>query len=584
MSIFTRIFGAVQRQFRSESWRESSILDPDDDLLEAFGGGKSASGMRVNRKTALTYSAIWRGVRLISADVAKLPIFVYDKSGDTLTRATKHPAYRLLKIKPNPEMTAFTWKQTIVAHAILQGNSYTHIERNGIGEPIALWPLLPDRTWPIRVNGELMYTTRLDSGEWRKIKKEDILHIKNLGYDGLIGYSMLEKARESIGLGLATARYTSRFFRNNANPSILIEVPGTMPPEAQREFLRQWEKMHAGVDNAHRPAIITNGGSAKPFSISAKDAQLLESRQFEIREIANWIGVPPHKLGDSSRTAYNSLEQENESYLSESLDPWMVAIEEECETKLIDERDLLEEKKDIEFKRGAFLRADIRSRYQAYSLGINNRFLRPNEVRQMENLNPYEGGDEILIPLNMGNPGGNPQAKPSEAAPAKGTEKDSARAASIRAVAEDACTRAINRFAFHARRSAEKPATFINSIDELRTQTAAATSILLPAAGLFSENLAAAKTLASRAVGEFVDAFHAELLAASECKESELSKRVADVADLHSSFGAGWLANVLDGTIEHYRLDEGRQPEGEKGNDRTQIHESGEGDDSNAGG
>ncbi len=572
MSIFTRIFGAVKRQFRSDGWRESSLIDPDDDLLEAFGGGKSASGMRVNRKTALTYSAIWRGVRLIAGDVGKIPLFVYKRDGESLLRAKKHPAYRLLKIEPNEEMTPFTFKQTLVGHAILQGNAYAYIERSAAGDPINLWPLLPDRTWPVRVNKVLYYTTQLDSGELLKLDKNDVLHIKNLGYDGLVGYSMLEKARESIGLGLATARYTSKFFRNNANPSILIEVPGIMPPEAQREFLRQWEKMHAGVDNAHRPAIITNGGVAKPFSISAKDAQLLESRQFEIREIANWIGVPPHKLGDSSRTAYNSLEQENESYLSESLDPWLVAIEEECEKKLIDKRDQLEESYDVEFKRAAFLRADIRSRFQAYALGINNRFMRPNEVRQMENLNPYEGGDEILIPLNMGNPGGNPQAKPSDAVPAKGTEKDSARAASIRAVVEDACTRAINRLAFHAKRSAEKPATFLRSIDELRTQAAAATGILLPAAGLFSENLASAKTLAARAIGEFVETIHEELLAASECKGAELSKRVADVVELHSSFGVGWLANVLDGTIEHYRLDESQKSKG--GNaDGTQIHE-----------
>jgi len=371
------------------------------------------SGVPIDRTTVLKYAAVFRAVNLISSSIAKLPLYVYRRTDGGKERARGHAAFRLLRRRPNHYQTPYLLWQTIVGHVLLQGNGFLQITRAPNAAPQALTLLDPTQTWPVKVTSRdgtrLYYTTSVEvdgKQETRVINGEDMIHIRGLGYDGMMGYSVLSYGAETFGRGLGAARYASRFFKNSATPSIIVEVPGQMKPDAQERFLEQWNSRQGGLDNAHSAAILTGGASVKPISINARDAQLLELRQFEIRDIANLFGLPPHKLGDSSRTAYNSLEQENRAFLDDCLDSWLVNIESECYDKLLTEEQKQADNYTIEYKREALLRADIKTRYETYSIGIANRILNPNECRAAENMNEYEGGDSYQNPNITTNPGG----------------------------------------------------------------------------------------------------------------------------------------------------------------------------------
>jgi HK97 family phage portal protein len=402
MGILSTLLGA-RRSLENPS---TSLSDPDDWLWDALGAKGSAAGVRVNRETALGYSPVWRGVNLLSRDVAKLPLLKYVRQGEGKERDKKHPLFRLLRRRPNREMTAFTFKQTLMGHALLEGNGLAYIFRRGDGTPDELIPLLPGTSYPVRVAGKLWYVTEV-GGEQRKLLPENVFHVKGLGFDGLSGYRLIDKARESLGLGIAAREYGARYFSNNAEARVVIEHPKHLTPEAAKRMKDGWDKMHGGLENAHRTAILEEGASAKVISSTARNSQLLETRAFEIREVANWIGVPPHKLGDTTRTAFASLEQENQSYLDDALDPWLVNWEEESYEKLLSEEEKDSDEHVIEFLREALVRANLVDRANYYRTALGGRpWMKQNEVRARENLNPVEGGDDIKDPLNMGDAGG----------------------------------------------------------------------------------------------------------------------------------------------------------------------------------
>lgn len=517
------------------------VENPSNPLVpnwwEGGGSGRSDAGITVNRNSALTYSAIWRGVTLKSGDVGKLPLCVYKVVGDGKEKDFDHPAYRLLHDEPNSEMTAFVFKQTLEAHRILQGNGYAYIARKGNGDPAELIPLDPEHTWIVRESGKLAYMTEYQilNGAWerRRIPAADMLHIKGLGYNGLTGYVMTEYGANSIGLGMAAQRYGSKFLANNARPSAVIEVTGNMSAEAQRTFLTQWETMHQGIESSHKTAILTNGAKLNPFSINAKDSQLLETREFEIREISNWIGVPPHKLGDKSRSAYNTLEQENQSYLDDSLDPSLVTWEQECRKKLLTEKEKRTRSRSVEFVRQALVRADLPARYSAYAIAITNGIMNSNEARALENMNPREGGNKYLTPLNMTtNAEADTQTVEEDDEPTEldePEEEDDVRSAVRRAVAH---------VGLYANRQAEQPKAFGKWLSEMRVKNLSAVAdAILPVSEKLNRT---ASDVVSRVISEIHSALEviwsnipeerfAESIAACVKKlETELPERLAN--------------------------------------------------------
>lgn len=388
-----------------------SVENPSVPLSQATsemfeGGPPSSSGVRVSRKRALGYSAVWRAVNLIAGDVGRLPVFVLMRDGSGKVPDKSHPAYRLLRRKPNPLMTAFTFRQTLQAHALTEGNGYAYVRREN-SKPVELIILNPDVTHPVRVGGELWYVTQLPVGqnryEMRKLPCTDVIHIKGLGFDGLAGYPVLKLLRDTLGKAIAARDYGARYFRNSARPTVVIEVPASMKPEAVENMRKSWERLHQGIDNAHKTGILREGAKLSTIAGSAKDAQLIENLEFDAREVANVFGVPAHKVGDPTKVAYNSLESENQSYHDDTLDRWLICHEEEYADKLLTEEEKANDSHSIEFARQELLRTNLTARGNYYSQAVMGGWLSRDEVRGFENLNPIPGGkgSEFTLPVNV---------------------------------------------------------------------------------------------------------------------------------------------------------------------------------------
>jgi HK97 family phage portal protein len=414
---------------------------PDDWLGDALGSFKATSGVRVNRETALTYSAMWRGTTLISRDVGKLPLHVFrrDRERGGRSVAIDHPAYQLLRHKPNDAMTAMVFRQTLQGHAILDGNGYAFIWRNGAGEPIELSILSPRQVTPVRANGVLWYVYQFLDGSVRKIPYTDILHIKGFSFDGLLGYNLIHKARESLGWAMAMQTYGSTFFRNGARPSVILQTPNKLSTKGAANLRESWERMHSGLENSHRTAVLEEGLTAKTLSVDARDAQLIDQLKFTYVEVANWLGLPPHKVGGEGVTAYASLEQENQAYLDEGLDPWLVTWEEECRDKLMTEAEKACDSVYVLFDRRALVRADLTARAAFYTQMLSWGVYQPDEVREEEGLNPSPEGEGrgFFRPANMAwVPSADPHDEPGDEfdVPAADGQADGEPAAELLAV------------------------------------------------------------------------------------------------------------------------------------------------------
>lgn len=495
MSWFQRVSSLI---FRRSLENPSVPLSAGADwLYDAFGAARAGSGMRVSRETAMTYDAFWRGVSLISRDVAKIPVGIQKRKDRAWTPDPEHPAHYLLARKPNAEMTPFVFRQVMMYHVLALGNAYAYILRdNATGEPLELVPLMPDMTYPERKDGRLRYVTQVGSRE-EYLLADNVLHIKGLGYDGLAGYSTISKARESLGLAMAQVRYAGIFFRNNATPSIVLKHPGTLSDTALKHLKDSWTGTQGGIDNAHKPKITEEGMEVQQLSVNAKDAQLNESRQLEIRAAANWLNLPPHKLGDNSRLAYNSLEQENQAYLDDALEPWFINWEEECEAKLLTEKQQRKDTHKVMFNRRRLIHANLEARSKYWSEMVNNGLACPNMAAEEEGWNPLPGdiGEKYRMPLNLGIIGedGRPMAPaqpdgeggPSGDSKQAGADKkptpktkdsnDSTARSELKNTHRDlmkaTAERAVKRISHEARAASKKPAKFNDWLDAMDSYT-----------------------------------------------------------------------------------------------------------------
>lgn len=365
-----------------------------------FGG--TTSGKAVNERTAMQTSAVYACVRILAESVAGLPLHVYERTANG-SKSTKpsHPLYRLLHDEPNREMTSFVFRETLMSHLLLWGNAYAQIIRDGRGFPIALYPLLPDRMAVDRnESGDLVYTYQSDKGQV-KLRRENILHIPGLGFDGLIGYSPIAMAKNAVGLALATEDYGATFFANGANPGGVLEHPGVIKPEQADRLRECWQSQFGGA-NAHKVAVLEEGLKFHQMSIPPEQAQFLETRKFQINEIARIFRVPPHMVGDLEKSSFSNIEQQSLEFVKYTLDPWVVRWEQSLQQALI----LPSEKATIfiKFNLDGLLRGDYQSRMQGYSTGIQNGFMSVNDVRGLEDMNlltAEEGGDLHFVNGNM---------------------------------------------------------------------------------------------------------------------------------------------------------------------------------------
>ena len=386
-----------------------------------FGG--SHAGIHVNETTALQYAAVYACVRILAEAVAGLPLHTFRllDNGDR-RKATDHPLYRLLHDEPNPEMSSFTFRETLMSHLLMWGNGYAQIVRNGHGQVLGLYPLLPSKMEVGRDNGgALIYTywrdseesspnqrrerqsvlgeslhRRLSNPQPLRFRADEVLHIPGLSFDGLIGYSPIAMARNAVGLGIASEDYGATFFANGAQPSDVLEHPKTMSdPEALR---KAWTDVYGGVDNANRVAILEEGMSYRPISLPPDQAQFLETRKFQIIEIARIFRVPPHMIAELDRATFSNVEHQSLDFVKFTLGPWLARWEQELRRKLL----LPGEKAciDVSFNVDGLLRGDYETRMKGYAVGIEKGFMTPNQICQLENWNliPAElGGDDLVL-------------------------------------------------------------------------------------------------------------------------------------------------------------------------------------------
>ncbi len=371
---------------------------------------KPSAGVYVDENVALTYAAVWICCRVIAEAIAAMPWHVMGRSGDKRTRIEGHPADWLIHIAPNSELSAYSFRETLLFWALTWGNGYAEIERDGSLRPIALWPIEPDRVRPQRdASGTLVYEVTNSTSGRAVIPARDVFHLRGPGWNGLQGYSPIDLARESIALGLATEKFGSAFFGNGAVPGGVIEAPETfeLSVDAKRIMLEEFNAVHRGPANYGKVAYLDGGMTYKQISVPPEAAQFLETRQHQVLEICRWYKVPPHKVYELTRATYNNVEQQQIEFLTETLVPWIVRLEQEADAKLLGpyQRGRLYTK----IKPEALLRGDLKSRYEAYAVGRQWGWLSINDVRALEDLDPIKkGGDEYLTPLNMREAGSDP--------------------------------------------------------------------------------------------------------------------------------------------------------------------------------
>lgn len=375
----------------------------------SFYMGGSSAGKSVNERSAMQMTAVYACVRILSEAVAGLPLHLYRYKDDGgKEKAIDHSLYHLLHDEPNKEMSSFIFRETLMTHLLLWGNAYAQIIRNGKGEVIALYPLMPNKMKVDRgEDGEIyyLYSRSTDEANTKEdssvvLTPREVLHIPGLGFDGLVGYSPIAMAKNAIGLAIATEEYGAKFFANGAAPSGVLEHPGTIKdPKRLRE---NWNSTFGGSANSGKVAVLEEGMKYTPISISPEQAQFLETRKFQINEIARIFRVPPHMVGDLEKSSFSNIEQQSLEFVKYTLDPWIIRWEQSLSRSLLSP----DEKKTYFFKFNleGLLRGDYASRMNGYATARQNGWMSANDIRELENLDkiPAElGGDLYLINGNM---------------------------------------------------------------------------------------------------------------------------------------------------------------------------------------
>ena len=342
----------------------------------SFFMGGSVAGKSVTERSAMQMTAVYACVRILSEAVAGLPLHLYkytDSGGKE--KALDHPLYLLLHDEPNPEMSSFVFRETLMTHLLLWGNAYAQIIRNGKGEIVALYPLMANKMTVERDSeGHLYYQYNRNNDEAIKpantviLQPKDVLHIPGLGFDGLVGYSPIAMAKNAIGLAIAAEEYGSKFYANGAAPSGVLEHPGTLKdPSKVRDA---WMSQFGGSANSGKVAVLEEGMKYTPISISPEQAQFLETRKFQIDEIARIFRVPPHMVGDLEKSSFSNIEQQSLEFVKYTLDPWVMRWEQSIQRSLFNE----DEKKTyfVKFNVEGLLRGDYQSRMQGYATARQN--------------------------------------------------------------------------------------------------------------------------------------------------------------------------------------------------------------------
>jgi HK97 family phage portal protein len=382
--------------------RAWQLTSTDPEFLHLMMGGRqlSTSGVTVTETTAMTLTTVYSCIDLLSSTIASLPLNVYQRTKSGKDRAIGHSLYPILHDRVSKYMTSYAWRQAAVSHLLSWGNSYSEIIYDGAGRVDSLLLLRPDKmqVW-LNEDLSLTYIYSLPNGQTVKLPDYRVLHLHGLSFNGIIGYSPIDQARETLGLAMATQQYGSHFFANGASPSTVLTLAGIVGPERAQDISATWDATHKGLDNASRTAVLEGGAGITVIGIPPENAQFLESRKFSREEIASIFRVPPHLVGDLDHSTFSNIENLAIQYVTYTVRPWVVNIEQEL-VVLFDKRD--RQSYFAEFVLDGLLRGDTASRNAAHALARQWGYMSVNEIRAMENLNSIgPQGDRFLEPLNM---------------------------------------------------------------------------------------------------------------------------------------------------------------------------------------
>lgn len=423
-----KLFDSIRRFFNlglndPKAWNPS---------LWNIGGSQSLTGEIVTEETALTYSAVWNAINLISGTVGSLPLHLMQKQGKNKNIADKNPLYYVMHDRPNPFMTSMVFRRTMAAHVVSWGNAYAEIVRNGLGDVVTLWPIPPNKVLKVeqRDDGNIWYEIRVkNESVW--LPREKVLHIIGPSFDGFIGYSVIAMARKGIGLAMAMETFGSLYFKNGTHPGGIIT--GGLPVKDPSAKRKAYGEVYSSLGNSLRLMFLEQGEDYKQVGIPNDEAQFLESRQFQIPEIARWFNLPPHKLKDLTKSSFNNIEAEQTSFAMDSILPWLNLIEQQYNTQLLTENQ--QRRENLYFKHNfeGLLRASSADRASYYKLMIGAGVMTPNEARGKEDMNPSKDplADELWMPTgnipmskfteylskNQGNQTMEPKQLPASAVP-----------------------------------------------------------------------------------------------------------------------------------------------------------------------
>lgn len=428
--------------------------EPPQETVRYLWMPRTDSGVSVTHDNALKMSAVWACVRVIAETVSQLRWSVFQQRTDRgRDELRTHPAFRLIEFSPNSEMTPFTWRETMLGHVLTYGNAFSEIERDNASRPIGLWPLAPDRVEVLRdANLDLFYRYHQPFGEAVDLSPRDVFHLRGLGFDGCSGYSVIQMAAQAIGLGKVQEQAGASFWKNGARPGGILTPAGNLTSESRDSITRQWQEQYGGGQNFNRVALLSHDLKYQPIGIPAEDAQFIDSRKFSVEEIARWYRVPPHKIASLDRATFANIEHQSIEFVVDTIVPWAVRFEQEIDAKLIRSPAKRVFSKVLV---KSLLRGDSAARATFYREMRDLGVMSINDIALEEDMNPVEGGDLRLVPMNMMTI--EQAAKPPEPAPAApvtesdddepdGSESDSGRfAATFRPLVHAAMGRIITR-------------------------------------------------------------------------------------------------------------------------------------------
>ena len=384
----------------------SDLQSPSAWLLSWAGGMRTSAGIAVGPVTAMTLPIYYACLRNISEDVGKLPLHTYRRLARGKERAVDHPAYALLHDAPNSDMSAMTFREVLTHHALAWGNGYAEIVFTPTNEVEALWPIHPSRVQVRRdEDGRLVYDVyggdlTLPGGARagvRRLRQENMLHIKGLGSEGYEGYSVLRLAAESLGMTLAAQTFGAAFFGNGTTIGAILTHPNTLSEKAVQRLRESWQTIYGGPSQAMKMAILEEGMKYERLGIPPEEAQFLETRVFQVEEICRWFRMPKSKIQDLTDSTYSNMEQQNLEYVPDTLMPWLVRFEQEFKRKIFaDEPEYF-----AEHAVQGLLRGDQAARASFYKDLFGVGAISPNDIRELENMNSIGAqGDAYFVAAN----------------------------------------------------------------------------------------------------------------------------------------------------------------------------------------